>query len=272
MMPKDRFSFRLDGTTGKGVLLIHGLTGVPAEMKLVARHLHRNGYSIYAPLLAGHGVDKEALVRSRWQDWLDGVVADAEIFGKEVDALYVAGICVGGKLGMMAARQLPDLIKATAIYSPCFRYDGWNAPWYWRLVSVALPIVSRLPWLKDSSSSETESLGVKDERLRNFMKGAETEGVIDQFPVRSLLEMRRLGEAMKRDLRRMTTPVLILHATEDDLSGPNNARLIASRIGAPHELRWIEDSYHMIHVDRQNRKVADLTAAFFEKNDVRAAA
>lgn len=270
MILNDPYSYYLEGTNGKGVLLIHGLTGIPAEMKFVARNLHRAGYSVYAPLLAGHGIDKETLIKTRWQDWLDDIVLDAEIFGKKVDALYTAGICVGGKLGMLATRHAN--IQAAAIYSPCFRYDGWNVPWYYKLAPVGLPIVTRLPWWKDKSYSETESLGIKDERLRKFMQDAETEGVIDDFPALSLLEMYRLGEAMKRQLPDMTTPTLILHANEDDLSSPNNARIIASNIGAPHELHWIEDSYHMIHVDRQNHKVAELTSAFFERNYASAAA
>ena len=54
----------------------------------------------------------------------------------------------------------------------------------------------------------------------------------------------------------MSTPTLILHAREDDLSNPRHARYIAGNIGAPHELHWLEDSYHMIHVDREHDKVS----------------
>ena len=65
----------------------------------------------------------------------------------------------------------------------------------------------------------------------------------------------------------MQTPTLILHATEDDLSSPKHARYISRHIGGPHQLKWIEDSYHMIHVDRQRQKVGDYTAEFFEANN-----
>jgi carboxylesterase len=57
---------------------------------------------------------------------------------------------------------------------------------------------------------------------------------------------------------------LILHSREDDLSGPSHALYIASHIGGRRELRWLDDSYHMIHLDRQHRRVADMTAEFFE--------
>lgn len=260
----NKLSFFLQGTNGRGVLLIHGLTGVPAEMKFVARHLHRAGYSVYAPLLAGHGVDKKTLIKTRWQDWLDSVVEAGEKFHSYVDSLYTAGICVGGKLGMLAAQRLQGKIKATAIYSPCFRYDGWNVPFYYPILSRHIGWLSRIPLIDRLSFQETSAIGIKDERLRKFMQGAEAEGVIDDFPGRGLVEMHRLGIALKTDLPHMTTPALILHATEDDLSNPRNARIIANHIKAPHTLHWIENSYHMIHVDAQHKQVAELTANFFE--------
>ncbi len=267
MNVKDKYSFRMEGTNGEGILLLHGLTGVPAEMKLVARRLNRTGYSIYAPLLAGHGVDRETLIGTGWKDWLEGVVADAEFYGKNVNALYTAGICVGGKLGLLAAQRLPHLVKAAAIYSPCFRFDGCNTPWYYKLAPVGLPIVAKLPIWRKRSYSETESLGIKDDRLREFMQSAETEGVIDQFPISSLLEMYRLGQKVRSELPHMNVPTLVLHAAEDDLSHPRNAKLIANRIGAKHELHWIDDSYHMIHVDRQHGKVSQLTSDFFKAQE-----
>lgn len=259
----DTFSFYLEGTNGKGVLLLHGLTGIPAEMKFVARSLHREGFTIYAPLLAGHGIDHATLTKTGWKDWLASVVAAAEQLKTKIDHVYSAGICVGGKLGMLAAHQRPDLIDATAIYSPCFRFDGWNVPWYYKLAPYGLPVMVKLPWVRTFSFAETESLGIKDDRLRQFMQSAQAEGVIDEFPTLSLLEMYRLGQALRKVLPAMTTPTLILHALEDDLSDPRNAQLITRSIGAPHEMHWIENSYHMIHVDAQHRHVAKLTADFF---------
>lgn len=261
----DKLSFYLPGTNGKGVLLIHGLTGVPAEMKFVARALNRVGYSVYAPLLAGHGQGIKTLCQSRWQDWLDSVMHAARQLQGEVETVYAAGICVGGKLGMMAANRMPQTIKAAAIYSPCFRYDGWNVPWYYKLAPIGLPFMVHFPWWRYKTYAETDSMGIKNPRLRQFMASAETEDVIDEFPAISLLEMYRLGEATKRALPRMTTPTLILHAEEDDLSHPRNARIIANRIGAQHQLEWIKDSYHMIHVDAQHKFVAQITADFFSE-------
>ena len=60
------------------VLLIHGLTGVPAEMQSIARTLRRSGFTVETPLLPGHGVDEETLIKTGWRDWLAGAEAVKE--------------------------------------------------------------------------------------------------------------------------------------------------------------------------------------------------
>jgi carboxylesterase len=263
-MSSDNLSYYLEGTNGKGVVLIHGLTGAPAEMKLVARQLNRRGYNVYVPLLAGHGSTVAELRRSNWRDWLESVVQAAELLATRVEDVYAAGICVGGKLSMLAADSAPDVISAVAIYSPCFRYDGWDVPFYYPLLSSQVGWLSRVPFLDRINFRETASLGIKDKRMRRMVEGMAGNGILETFPGKGLVEMYRLGNALKSRLSQIRTPTLVLHAVEDDLSNPRHARYIAEHIGGPHELRWIEDSYHMIHVDRQHRQVADFTAEFFE--------
>ena len=53
------------------VLLVHGFTGSPAEMTLLAEALHRQGYSVEVPLLQGHGTCLEDLVPLRPQQWIE---------------------------------------------------------------------------------------------------------------------------------------------------------------------------------------------------------
>ncbi|ACM28196.1 MULTISPECIES: alpha/beta hydrolase [Rhizobium] len=271
-MKADELSFYLEGTNGKGVLLIHGLTGAPAEMKLVARHLNRKGYSVYAPLLAGHGVDAGTLRRSRWEDWLESVVQASSMLAERAQEVFAAGICVGGKLSMLAAERQPETIRAVAIYSPCFHYDGWDVPFYYPLLSSQISWLSRIPFLDRLNFRETASLGIKDERMRRLIGNMAGEGVLETFPGKGLVEMHRLGKTLRGRLPQMKTPTLILHAEDDDLSSPKHARYISDHIGGPHELRWIKDSYHMIHVDRQHRQVADFTADFFEASHAQALA
>ncbi|MFD1747340.1 alpha/beta hydrolase [Rhizobium helianthi] len=262
----DGFSFYEEGRNGKAVLLVHGMSGAPAEMRLVARQFVRMGYSVLAPLLAGHGRGEHALRRSRWQDWLESVASAADWLAARSDMVFAAGICVGGKLSLLASHGAFSPIRSVALYSPCFHYDGWNVPRYYAVLSPHIGWMKYVPFIDRLNFSETPSLGIKDDRLRRMIAGMESEGVLSHFPGRGLIEMHDLGVHLKKSLPGITTPSLIVHSREDDLSAPRHAHYIASHIGGPAELHLLNDSYHMVHVDREHRKVAELSARFFEVN------
>lgn len=54
----DGLSFFEEGTNGKAIMLVHGMSGAPAEMRLVARQFSRRGYSVFAPCSPDTGVGK----------------------------------------------------------------------------------------------------------------------------------------------------------------------------------------------------------------------
>ena len=54
-----------------------------------------------------------------------------------------------------------------------------------------------------------------------------------------------------------------MHAREDDVASMGNAELVMSRVSGPKELVVLEDSYHMITIDRERREVIRRSARFF---------
>lgn len=257
-------SFWLRAGRGKGVLLVHGLTGAPGEMKFLANRLHKRGFDVYAPTLAGHGRDENYLLKTTWRDWLGSLREAYRRFSEGLDHTYVAGICVGGALGLALAAE--EDVAAAAIYSMTYRYDGWNMPsWH----SAAVPFVrpfARLPLLRRLSFAEPYPYGLKDERLRASVGSAEAPlipGSLDRIPMGAMYEMHDLAEHIDRIGARIRQPTLIVHSTEDDMSHPRNAERLRGVLGGPVELHLLNDSYHMVHVDRQRNLVGDLTSAFF---------
>ncbi len=260
--------FFVEGENGRGVLLLHGMTGAPAEMKPLAKRLRRRGFTCAGPLLAGHGGDKNDLLKTDWRDWLDSVRAACARFAPEVDELHVAGICAGGALGLLLAAEEPK-IRSAAVYSMTFGYDGWNMP-RWAMAAPVIQLVANLPGLRRIAIDEPAPHGLKDERLRQLAANnpAFVEGAIDEIPLGSLYQLYRLGRRVETVAPDLTTPTLILHAREDDMSSPRNAARLQATLGGPTELSLLDDSFHMIHVDRERDVVADRTAAFFVKHGV----
>ena len=262
----DGLSYFHEGTNGKAVLLIHGITGSPVEMKYMAKGLQRAGYTVYAPLLAGHGVDIATLRKSRWQDWYRSVVQAADVLAAGADRIYVAGVCVGGMLGLRLARDNP-LIRAATVYSPLLQYDGWNAPYHYRLGRLTVPVAVRLGFSKWISLKERPPFGIKSARIRHLLaeSGDGIRGTMPAFPVETLHQNLKLFRKTKAILPEIFTPTLLVHAHEDDLAGPNNPLYIQRNIGGTCEIEWLSNSYHMVHVDQEHALVADRTRAFFDK-------
>lgn len=257
-------SFELKSEGRKGVLLIHGLTGAPSEMRPVARRLHRAGFDVSVPQLAGHGVDEAALLKTTWRDWLASMRTAYERLARRVDEVYVAGICVGGALALALCAEAPE-IRGAAAYSMTFEYDGWNMPRF----AVAAPLiqfVANLPLVRRLSWAETYPYGLKDLRLRELASRAPDtliEGSIDRLPLGALYEMYRLARHVERLGPEIRTPTLIVHAREDDMAHLRNAERLRDALAGPVRLEILEDSYHMIHVDKERSRVGDMTAAFF---------
>ena len=88
-----------------GCLLIHGYTGTPFEMRLLARSLAEDGYTILAPRLFGHATSPEDLLRARYWDWIADVEDALDILKGITDHQVVLGLSMGGILAMIAAAR-----------------------------------------------------------------------------------------------------------------------------------------------------------------------
>ncbi len=260
----DENGFYFEGGREKGVLLIHGLTGAPGEMRLVGKALNQAGFTVYAPVLAGHCQTASALEATTYEDWIDSLRGPLYWLKREVRHVYTAGICLGGALGLMLAFQEGSKVEKSVIYSPTLKYDGWNQGMLTRLgVNLIQPLIWVRP-LHRLNFPERSPYGIKDERMRRFMtESASMKGILRSFPVLALYQNLRLNQALKAALPRMNVPTLLLHARDDDISHPRNAEKIKRLHGGECELRYLDDSYHMIHVDNEREAVVRMTAEFF---------
>lgn len=258
-------SFYLPGSEDKGVLLVHGLTGAPSEMRFVGKHLNKMGFTVYAPALAGHCLDEAALLKTTYEDWLDSLQKALSHLKSRVKNISAAGICVGGALALYLAHQEKGQINKVAIYGAALDYDGWNQPIWSRFARVFKDVLIHIPAVRDTRFQEKHPFGAKDDRIRKIIIESldSQKGGLPYFPARALYQNYRLNDALKKVLPDIKVPTLLLHAREDDVSNPRNSYAIQKKHGGRCEVVLLEDSYHMIHADRERHKVAELTGQFF---------
>ncbi len=252
-----------------GVLLIHGLTGTPAEMRFVGKGLNRAGFTVYGMQLAGHCGSEADLIRTGWRDWARSVSAGADRLRQEVDHLFVAGLSMGSVLALNLAIERPDCVDGLGLYGSTLFYDGWTIPRRARL-SFLLPLVCGLGLFKRRRFMESFPYGIKDERVRLRIAGAMLDGQSEAGglpgnPWPSLAEFHKLVWHVRPRLAEVRAPALIMHAADDDIASVRNARVIERSITGPSETILLNDSYHMITVDGERDKVIARSADFFKR-------
>ena len=147
--------------------------------------------------------------------------------------------------------------------SPTLFYDGWNVPWYHKLI----PLVNYTPLKYFTYFRESEPFGLKDRELRRKIAGqyenmtlhdsagAATLGYA-HFPVRLFCEMRPMIAQCKRLLPAVTCPVLLVQAENDDMTGPRNSEFIRDRVGSSQsEIVLLKQSYHVVSADLERLTV-----------------
>lgn len=97
------------GSNGKAVLLIHGITSGAAQMIPMAKFLNDYGYSVWCVNLAGHGTFPQELLHTSCEDFIAKAEYDYKYLRKYFDTVYVGGLSTGGCLSLYLAANYPEI-------------------------------------------------------------------------------------------------------------------------------------------------------------------
>lgn len=247
------------------VLLIHGLTGTPAEMRFVGKGLARAGFSVYGVQLAGHCGSEKDLARTGWKDWYASVETAYREISRKHDVVFAAGLSMGAVMSVHLAARHPSGLAGIGLLSITLKYDGWSHP----KLSFLLPLVLRTPLVTHYRFVENFPYGIKDDRLRqrvlaNMRAGnsAEVGNLgITGAPLRQFLDFVAV---VKPEMPAVTTPAIILHAAEDDVASRKNADYCEKHLGGPKKKVLFHESYHMITVDKERDQVVKELVDYFK--------
>ena len=257
------------GTGEVGVLLIHGLTGTPTELRRVAQGLAKDGTcTVYIPTLAGHCGDNDDLQATGWLDWYEGVRKTFAGIRQRHSQVFVGGLSMGAVMSMYVASEHPGQVAGLLMYSTTLRYDGWSI----NKLAFMIPLLMKIPFgVHLCSFEEKPPYGIKNQRLRAIverqMKAGESSnaGLLTMEGI-TVRELHRMNAVVKKRMPSITTKALVLHSIEDDITSRWNADYVERHLGGPVTKVLLDNCYHMITVDLQYRRVIELSDAFIKKN------
>ena len=190
--------------------------------------------------LAGHGTSPWDLRDRNWEDWLESVRRGYRIMSAFVERICVVGFSSAGVLCLQLAAEQPDGLVSVATISAPVKFRNRNL--------IFVPLVHGANKLTGWLSSFE---GVKPFHTN---KSEHPQINYRNIPVRSLYELRRMVDALTRNLPSVKAPALIIQGTGDKVVDPTSAEIIMKELGSK------KKTLHMVDAKRHgilNENIGD---------------
>lgn len=238
----------------KGCLVIHGLTGTPANLECVTEALRQKGFLVKAPLLAGHGENLAQLSHTSWKDWYATVVENFESLRSEAGEIYFAGLSMGALLGLKLATDKGEAIKGLALLGIPFRVRP-----LFRCLVIPAVRYTPLRFFVRSVAKNFEKSVLDPEGRKQYRANS-----IARMPAHGVFETQKLKWIVEKDLSKITQPLLLIHGQKDHLADPKGLFEIKVKVSsALVDIVMLKNSAHVLTVDYEKKEAAQRVADFF---------
>ena len=241
-IPADRFAPFIVGDGRTGVLVAHGFTGTPHDMRDLALALADAGFTVANIKLAGHAAGERALAETRWPDWWESLVAGYVALRQRCDRVIVCGFSMGGVLALKMCVHYP-VLGAAILAAPIF------------MRGALLPFVPLLSHVVRFRPPGPASVLDPAARAR--------QPDVGRTPLASLASFLALMRHVDGLLPQVSCPLLLVYSRKDHVVPFANQAHIACRV-ASRDLRTetVDRSDHVITVDHDRDVVRDAVLGF----------
>lgn len=220
-----------------GVLLIHGFTGTPSEVRYLGEYLSGKGYTVKGVLLKGHGTTPEDMRKCCYRDWISSAIDGYKALKQECDEVFAVGLSMGGLLSLYLARNYD--VRGVASLSAPVRILG---------TSAGIAFIERYFKAYILNKPEKEDVNVIS---------------YDKSPVKSVYELFRLIRYVKSNLGKIEKPILIMQSYGDRTVNPASANIIFNNIGSRDKsIIYLHESGHIVTCDCEKEQVFEEVYAF----------
>ena len=184
--------------SGRGILLLHGLTATTNSVRPIAILLGELDWTISAPLLPGHGESLEKLATTTWRDWAEQVEQCWQQLNEHCDETFVAGESAGGLLALWLASLQTIRPEGVVLVAPALQL---NLPdWKRQLIWLLSFFKSTFP--KEKKSGDLQWQGYPEHSLK------------------AVLQLINLQDLVLEIIPQLEQNILVVEGGQDDVIGP----------------------------------------------------
>ena len=228
-------SFTLHGTGHRAIVLLHGFNDSPQAMRSPAAALHAAGWTVYVPLLPGHGRSPRAFAASRAEAWIATAHDAVREALRHHRVVAVGGLSLGGAIATIVASEEPR-IKATVLFAPFLVHSRRLG-----LIAASWPVLALgIKYL--TGGGAVRSIRDPDARATFIAYGCSTP--------RLMRDIRRVVRRSRMALPTLRQPVWIAQSSDDYRIPAYQAQAAFDLLGSGDKhLHWTTGNGHVITVD-----------------------
>lgn len=234
------------GAGNVGALMIHGFTGNPSSMRIVAEGLADAGFHVELPRLPGHGTVIDEMVPTRWDDWYGEVEKAYAALQERADTIVVGGLSMGGTLTLRLGATHPEIAGLICI-NPLVQPQ-------------ADEVVDMLEDFLVQGVEVMPAIG------GDIADPDQVENSYDGAPIAALLSLISDGAGpLDRQLPLMAMPLLLCSSPQDHVIDPAQGDHLASVYGGDVERVILERSYHVATQDYDRDLIVERAVEFAKR-------
>jgi len=232
-----------------GVLLLHGFTGTPQNIRPIADSLARQGYTVAGPRLAGHGTTVADMIPTGPEDWLRSAREGLAWVRQFARTVFVAGVSLGGTLAFGMALEPGNALAGVA----CI-----NSPF------LDVPALDAI--VKDPNAPATVPAPWTDPRM--LTKDLAAAGIVYfEMPVAALGRGLAYAAQVRERLGEIRIPALLFFSRDDAIIDPANGPYVLEHLGSTAKrLVQLTNSNHEATLDFDKERIAAELTAFIQEH------
>lgn len=236
---KKAWPFKIQNGNKTLAILVHGFTGTPYDLWILADFLAENQMDIEVPLLSGHGGSMAMLLQANEKDWYQAFCQIVKDNVGKYDKIFLVGYSFGANLALKAALEVSGITGIVSLGIPIIMRGEKN-------IRLLLPLakIFKKKYKKDWLSEEEEA------SLEEF-------GKHNYIPIPNLVSFYHfIDEYTKKELAQVKHPVLVIHSRDDVISSPLSSEYLFEH------LTGTKDK-HLFILNRNDHNPVDTTRRDF---------
>lgn len=238
------------------ILLIHGYSGGPRDLKELGEHLEQQlGGPVVTPALPGHASQPEDLIGVTPADWLATIAAQYQALRRAHDRVAVLGLSFGANLMFSYISQLPAEERPNALVALGAPARFVYQPLIEALVAAVKPFAPIL--------TKPEKGFLANEEIPGY-----TQIAYRRMPLGSFQGMLRFVRTQMTPLvlGKVTSPTLLIQGTNDPIIISTSPHFFAQHLGSMDKkiVIW-QEPYHLIVQGQRKDELAVLIAKWLQK-------